>query len=204
MPSSANKHVFLIGPRGCGKSTVGQQLAVRLGWNWVDLDQLIQEEAGQSIAEIFAHQGQAVFRDLESAALQRQSLLPPQVISLGGGAVLRKENQEIVHHSGYAVFLIASVETLVQRISDDPASAGLRPPLTGNTPSASDPSLDAGRLRDEVQQVLALRMPTYQQTSDLQLDTTHLPPELVVEQIVRWLPRVDRQFADLVTEGRPL
>lgn len=204
MSESSRQHIYLIGPRGCGKTTVGQLLAQRLEWTWVDLDQVIQEQAGQSITEIFARQGQSVFRDLESTALLDQAQRSPRVISLGGGAVLRRENQEAIQNSGFTVFLNADVETLVQRISSDPQSAGQRPALNGPIPSEvpdRDPESARKHLTDEVKQILALRMPVYQQTSDLQLDTTRRSPAEIVEQILRWLPHVNQRFAQLISES---
>lgn len=200
--------MYLIGPRGCGKTTVGQQLAKRLGWAWNDLDQLIQEAAGRSIAEIFSQQGQTAFRDLESEQLQNQAHQAAQVVSLGGGAVLRQENQQLIRQTGFVIFLNADIDSLVLRVAADPHSARMRPALianasTNDTEATTDdlPTIQR-KMRDEMQQVLALRMPIYQQTCDLQLDTTNLKPDAIVGQIVRWLPHVDRKFAELNLEHR--
>lgn len=214
MSTPSKQHLYLIGPRGCGKTTVGQLLAKRLNWDWIDLDQVIQEQAGRSIAEIFAQQGQTAFRDMESEMLQRQSTGPQKVFSLGGGAVLRPENQSLVQTTGHVIFLYASIPALVHRVAADPASAGQRPTLVSSTsgpanniegqhiekqdsPSPSAKGLsEIEKQTDEMQQILALRMPVYQQASDLQLDTTELKPQEIVDQICRWLPRVDSRFSD--------
>jgi len=69
MLDAQKNHIFLIGPRGCGKTSVGRQLAAKLQWDWIDLDQQIQEATGKSIADIFAQHGQGRFRDIESQQL---------------------------------------------------------------------------------------------------------------------------------------
>jgi len=183
-------NLYFIGPRGCGKSAVGQAVAERLGWDWIDLDQRIQAAVGKSIAELFATQGQGRFRDLESQHLLevvQESRLEPCVVSLGGGAVLRPENRRLLSTSGYTILLVAEPKVLVQRMQSDPASDQQRPPLTE---SGDDP----WSLLEETQHVLALRLPTYQQSANLKLDTSQLSVAEVSQQVLRWLPRMDSQI----------
>lgn len=131
-------HIFLYGPPGSGKSTVGKQLARNLKLPFIDLDQTIESNAGMSIPQIMEQQGETTFRDLESAALQSLTSTPlPMgegqgvrdcVIALGGGALLRDENRALAESNGQILFLTAEMNTLMKRISAQP---GKRPLLAG-------------------------------------------------------------------------
>lgn len=188
-------NLYLIGPRGCGKSSVGRLLAEALKRPWVDLDERIQATAGTSISEIFANHGQGHFRELESNALTllaRETAGVPHVVSLGGGAVLRPENRRVIESSGVTALLIAEPKVLVERLLADPATSTQRPALV-------DPRDKHWSLLEETEHVLALRMPTYQQCANLKLDTSHLTVPEVVQQILRWVERVD---SSLITPSR--
>lgn len=183
-------NLYLIGPRGCGKSAVGKLLAEKLNRPWVDLDERIQTKAGATIAQIFTNHGQGHFRELESqalASLARETATVPHVVSLGGGAVLRPENRRTMDTSGVTVLLVAEPRVLVERILADPATTAQRPALT-------DPRDANWSLLEETEHVLALRLPTYQQCANLKLDTSHLSIPEVVQQILRWLDRVDPEI----------
>ncbi|MBJ6801888.1 shikimate kinase [Geomonas sp. Red259] len=104
---------------GCGKTSVGQVLAQQLGWSFVDLDQIIVAEAGRSIKEIFADQGEPYFRELESKMLEQVAARAGQVVSTGGGVVIAPANRANMHGNGCIVNLTASVETIAQRVSGD-------------------------------------------------------------------------------------
>ena len=86
-------HIFLYGPPGTGKSTVGKKLAGNLRLSFIDLDRTIETNTGMSIPQIMEQQGEAAFRDLESAALKNLLNEVESVVALGGGALLRDENQ---------------------------------------------------------------------------------------------------------------
>ncbi len=127
--------IFLYGPSGSGKSTVGKILAKQMGLSFVDLDALIEEQAGMPIPQIMSEQGQVAFRDKESAALQQVVESETSLVALGGGALLREHNRALAESAGWVVFLQASVDTLVARLSADysrPLLAGdIRERLTG-------------------------------------------------------------------------
>ncbi len=178
-------NVYLIGPRGCGKSSVGKRLADQLGLPWVDLDQRIQEDTGMTIAEIFATKGQGQFRDLETQTLLKlaeETAERAHVVSLGGGAVLRPENRRVIETTGVTVLLVASPEVLVKRLEQDPATKTQRPAL-------SEASEAQWSLLEETQHLLSLRLPVYQQCANLKLDTSGLMEPEVTQQILRWLAR---------------
>ena len=126
----ADKHVVLIGMRGCGKSSVGRSLAEVLRRVHIDTDQLVIERAGQSIREIFETQGEAKFRAMEADAIAEVVGQAPVVISVGGGAVVSDQNARLLKESGIIVWLTAPVEILWERIQRDQTSAQTRPALT--------------------------------------------------------------------------
>jgi shikimate kinase len=113
-----NRHFFLTGFMGVGKTTVGQTIAAELGVPFVDLDLRVVEVAGKSISQIFSCDGESVFRDLESAALIELLDSPPSIVSTGGGIIGRQENRSFMHNHGIVIYLSAEWETLKHRIGD--------------------------------------------------------------------------------------
>jgi 3-dehydroquinate synthase len=124
-------HIFLYGPVGAGKSTVGKILARTLNLPFVDSDQVIEANAGMPIFEIMARHGEPACRDLESAALKQIIDHRESVIALGGGALLREENRALVESTGSVIFLSAELNTLLGRLQSDPNQ---RPLLAGDLP----------------------------------------------------------------------
>lgn len=108
--------VYLVGMPGAGKSVVGRELAGRLGVPFLDLDAEIEREAGASVAEIFARDGEPTFRAREAAALVSASAHDPAVIACGGGVVLEPANRITLRNTGVAVFLDVPLEQLRQRV----------------------------------------------------------------------------------------
>ena len=121
-------NIFLIGFMGVGKSTIAKLLAKRLGAQLVEMDETIEAEAEMKISEIFEKYGEAHFRDLETALIERVSKDGGAVISCGGGAVLRPENVERMKQSGKIIFLSATPETIYERVKHSTH----RPLLQGN------------------------------------------------------------------------
>ena len=126
--------IFLYGPPGSGKSTIGKLLAENLNFLFVDLDQQIEAQAGMSIARIMAASGEPAFRDAETAALRQacDGLLPGlggSVIALGGGALLRPENRASAEAAGQVVFLEVERPILLSRLTPDESQ---RPLLSGD------------------------------------------------------------------------
>lgn len=134
--------VFLIGFMGTGKSTVGRALAGHLGVPFVDLDRQIEEDAGKSVAEIFAEDGEAQFRSLETAALARVAAGDPCVVATGGGAPTHDHNLETMRRSGLVIALEASLDELGRRVDQGEGR-----------PLWSDPA--------EVEALMARRAPIY-------------------------------------------
>lgn len=170
-------HLYLIGYRGCGKTTVGQRLADALGRECLDSDTLIVQAAGKTISEIFSYQGESAFRDLEQQTIENiasQAGHKNYIVSLGGGAILRAENERQIGRSGKCVWLTGSPQVLWQRISGDDASVALRPKLTNH---------DGYK---EVEEVLAAREPIYGRMADLTVNTDQRSPDEIVEEILLW------------------
>ena len=169
-------HIYLMGYRGSGKSSVGRLLAQRLGLPVVDTDTLIESAAGQSIREIFSSEGEAGFRQREAAVVARvAAVTAPTVIALGGGAILRPDNQQIIGNSGRVVWLQGSPTSLLARITADQTTVERRPRLS--------PHSDY----DEIVEILAAREPIYRQLANLTVDTDRRTPDELVAEIADWL-----------------
>lgn len=145
--------IFLIGFMGCGKSTVGRNLARALNWKFIDLDQFIQEQEGLSITEIFNQQGEEVFRLLEKNALEKAATLENVVIATGGGAPCHHNNLERMKESGLTIYLKLEPEGLLERL----------------LPARKSRPLIANKSDDElllfIREKLAEREPFYNQAS---------------------------------------
>ena len=126
-------HIFLYGPSGSGKSSLGALLAQDLDMPFLDLDANIEAHAGMPIASIMRSQGEEAFRNLESLALKDAVNQPARVIALGGGALLREGNREMVETHGQVVFLQADAEVLIERLKQDEQQ---RPLLAGGLESS--------------------------------------------------------------------
>ncbi|MGN0690774.1 MAG: shikimate kinase [Oscillospiraceae bacterium] len=110
--------VFLCGFMGCGKSTVGKELAALMGKPFTDMDSYIEKKAGMSIPEIFAEKGEKAFRTMETSAV-KELAASDEVVACGGGAMLKSENAEAAAAGGVVVYLDADFETCYSRISGD-------------------------------------------------------------------------------------
>ncbi len=111
--------VFLIGFMGCGKSTFGKKLAKQLNWDFVDLDDYIEEQEGTSIPEIFASKGEAHFRSLESKAVDSASKWKKTIISTGGGTPCFNNNITAINNIGLSVYIELSPEVLKSRLEGE-------------------------------------------------------------------------------------
>jgi shikimate kinase len=165
--------LFLIGARGTGKTTLARLVAEQLGSAWCDADALLEQRASMTIRAIFASEGEAGFRDRESAILREVAALDNHVVATGGGVVLRPENRDLLRR-GHVVWLQASPAVLWQRICEDTATAERRP------------NLAQGGLA-EVESLLQARTPLYAACADLAVDTERLPADAIAQQISAWL-----------------
>jgi shikimate kinase len=176
--------LFLVGPRGSGKTTVARLLAAHLGWPWLDTDALLTARQGKSVREIFAAEGETAFRRYEAAVLAEVCQeKKTQVIATGGGIVTVAANRELLKASGCVVWLTGTPECLWQRIQADAATAGQRPALTALSGL------------EEMRTLLAQREPWYRECAEFAIDTTGQTPEDVTQRLLSWLS-ASRNFPD--------
>src|SRR3972149_1559394 len=117
MTMKGNKrNIILTGFMATGKSSVGRRLAVMLGYDFLDLDTLIAAEAGMPISQIFATQGEAAFRALESRMVDRVAGRKGCVVATGGGTIVNQRNLEALKRSGVGITLTAAPQTILDRI----------------------------------------------------------------------------------------
>ena len=164
--------IFLIGFRGVGKTTVGRQLADRLGFAFLDTDVLICARKGATVHEIVKAEGWDGFRRCEQEVLQELGGQQRCVIATGGGAILHRHLWLLLKEHGHVVWLAADPDVLCQRILADSGSAGQRPSLSGKG------------VCDEVREILALREPMYRETADIIVDTGRLSVVEILDCIV--------------------
>ncbi len=172
MMTDSKRNIILTGFMATGKSSIGRCLAARLGYEFVDLDTLIETDAGMRISQIFASQGEAAFREMESRVVERAADRTGCVIATGGGAILNPRNLEALKRSGVVIVLTADPEIILSRIRD----AEDRPMLRGD------------EKRERIRRLLEERAPAYAK-ADLSVDTSYRTKEEVVGQLVELLTR---------------
>jgi shikimate kinase len=165
-------NLFLIGYRCTGKTTVGQALARRLGWTFVDTDEVVVDTAGASIAHMIESQGWPYFRELERQALAAVAKGHHQVVATGGGVVLDDRNITVMQKAGKVVWLTAGEATIAKRMQADEATQANRPSLT-----------DQGQIA-EIRQVLAERRPRYAKAADMIVATDQTAIALICDRII--------------------
>jgi len=154
-------HIVLIGFMGSGKTTVGHLVAEKLAWPFVDTDALVVDEAGLSIPDIFAAEGEAGFRERETAVLARLADDSSRVISTGGGIVTQPGNAPLLRSLGFVVWLSATEADIFARVSRNRNRPLLQTP---------DP-------RQTIHDLLEQRRPLYESFAHLTIETHGLEPE---------------------------
>ncbi len=170
MSEVSSQCIALIGPSGAGKSTIGRRLAQQLGWNFIDLDSLIEKRAGMLTSAIFAQEGELGFRDRESAALVEALEITPLVIACGGGVITRMFNRTVLREQTWCVYLTSTIETLAARIGRDEANP--RPLL-------------ADALVERLAVMVGERRPIYASLANWTIHTDQLQSAVVADEIVR-------------------
>ncbi|MEH6589185.1 MAG: shikimate kinase AroK [Halioglobus sp.] len=163
--------VFLVGPMGAGKSTIGKYLGQQLNLQFADTDTEIEERTGADIPWIFDVEGEQGFRDREQQAVEEMTLWDDVVLATGGGVVMRPENRRVLAARGFVVYLHATVEEQVRRTHKD-----RRRPL-----------LQVGKPEDVLKELMAIRDPFYRDIADHVIDTDGCSPRTVAQQLVQEL-----------------
>jgi shikimate kinase len=161
------QNIFLIGPMGAGKSTVGRFLAQRMGYEFLDSDHEIEARTGVTIPMIFDIEGEAGFRDREVAVIDDLTQQKNLVLATGGGAVLREENRRALCSRGFVVYLRASVDSLIARTKND----------------RSRPLLQTDNPEQVIRELLEKRDPIYMELADLVVETQQVSVYRVVKHI---------------------
>jgi shikimate kinase len=147
--SSAN--VYLIGPMGSGKTTIGQRLAKKLGLEFLDNDHELQKQTGASVNLIFDLEGEEGFRKRETAMLKKLTARKDVVVATGGGTILAQENRELLSSSGTVVYLRTSVTQQIKRLSRD----------------KSRPLLQSGDRKEKLIRLAKERNPLYEELAHI-------------------------------------
>jgi len=152
---NSKPNIFLIGPMGAGKTTMGRQIAKRLNMDFEDSDHAIEAHTGVDIALIFEKEGEAGFRKRETAIIDELTQHKHLVLATGGGAVLAEENRRHLKNRGMVIYLHSDIKHLLERVAHD----NKRPLLQTPDPATT--------LRD----IMKIREPLYRETADIIINT---------------------------------
>jgi len=161
------KNIFLIGFMGCGKSTIAKRLSEKLGVAQIEMDELIVQEQGMPITEIFEKYGEEHFRDIETDLVRRLQEWDGVVVSCGGGAVLREENRKMMKESGAIVWLTAKPETILERVKN----------------STNRPVLNGHMNVEYIAELMEKRRACYEAAADFVVETDEKEREAICDEI---------------------
>lgn len=166
-----NQNVFLIGPMGAGKTTIGRMLAESLKYEFLDSDKVIADRAGADIPWIFDIEGEEGFRIRESAVVDELTQLNETVLATGGGAILREDNRRWLRSRGMVVYLETSIRQQLFRTEKD----------------RGRPLLLAGDRKKTLVDLMTIRGPLYEQNADLIVSTDKLSPKAITKKIIEYM-----------------
>lgn len=169
MKTSVN--VFLVGPMGAGKTTIGRRLAQSLDREFVDSDKEIENCTGADIPLIFEKEGESGFRMREKAVIREVTQRPGIVLATGGGAILDPDNRRWLSENGFVIYLSTSIEEQLKRTARD----------------RNRPLLQTDNPRQRLTALLQVRDPLYRETADLIVRTDGRHVRRVVQTILRHL-----------------
>ncbi|KAE9540420.1 shikimate kinase AroK [Ursidibacter maritimus] len=165
------RNIFLIGPMGAGKSTIGRQLAQMLNMDFLDSDSVIEERSGADIDWIFDIEGEAGFRKREERIINELTQSQGLVLSTGGGSVLSKDNRNALSARGIVVYLETSIDKQFERTQRDKK----RPLLQTEDPY------------QVLQELAKIRNPLYEEIADITLQTDEQAAKVVATQIIEMM-----------------
>ena len=175
-------NVFLIGPMGSGKTSLGRRIAPKLGLEFIDVDEELEKRCGVEVAVIFEIEGEKGFRERESNLLAEIARVPDQLIATGGGSVLCEHNRDVIRANGTVVWLKTSVDQQIRRLARDK-----RRPL-----------LAAPDRRKRLTEMAEQRNPVYASLADLVFESQNRP----LVQMAGALERTIRSFLDRESDTR--
>lgn len=175
MKSDAN--VFLVGPMGVGKTTIGKVLAEHLGLNFYDSDREIEASTGADIPWIFDVEGEAGFRVRETRMIEELTKRRGIVLATGGGVVLAEENRKCLINNGDVVYLRASIPQQLERTSRD----------------KNRPLLQTADPEEKIREIMRFREPLYNEVATLIINTNRRSPKNVSIEIIDQLEKVWRE-----------
>lgn len=164
-------NIFLVGPMGAGKTSIGKRLSKRLKRDFVDSDRVLEERTGVSITTIFELEGEEGFRMRETKVLRDLAKLDHAVIATGGGIVVRDINRPLLKESGTVIYLQASVDTQLKRTRHD----------------KKRPLLQTNNRRDKLLALAKQRNPLYEDLADIIVCTDSQSISNSISQIIRQL-----------------
>jgi shikimate kinase/3-dehydroquinate synthase len=170
-----NKNIFLVGLMGAGKTTIGRQLARRLGMNFVDSDHEIEARTGASVPWIFEIEGEASFRRREAEMIRELTAGSGLVLATGGGAVLNPDSRRLLAERGTVVYLRASVNSILTRTSHD----------------KNRPLLQTADPRRKLEDLTSQREPLYREIADLVIDTGRPNVQSMIQTILDQLAALE-------------
>lgn len=174
------RNIVIIGMSGVGKNEVGKELAQRLGWDFLDTDQIIVEQKGISIDEIFQKYGEEYFREEESKVVADVSKENNTIISTGGGVVLKEENIEKLRQNGYIFLLMGKIDTIVENLHNS----------TMKKPLFKD-SLD---LKEKVNSLFKSREHLYLISSDCIVNIDDKSLDEITKEIIIEYEKLNKRF----------
>ena len=168
---SYSGNVFLVGPMGVGKTTIGRVLADSLGLDFFDSDREIEASTGADISWIFDVEGEGGFRTRETRMIEQLSNKKNIVLATGGGAIMSAENRERLKARGVVVYLQAPISQQVERTGRD----------------KTRPLLQTPNPEQKIRELMEIRAPLYQDVADIVIDTYKRNPKAISQEICKRL-----------------
>lgn len=162
------QNIFLVGPMGAGKTTIGRQIAKRLNMDFEDSDHAIEACTGADIPLIFEKEGEAGFRKRETAIIDELTSKSSLVLATGGGAILAEENRNHLKSRGVVIYLHSDIKHLLDRVRHDKN----RPLLQTSDPAST------------LRKIMAIREPLYRDTADIVINTGQQSIRAVINVIL--------------------
>ena len=164
------ENIVLIGYMGSGKTTIGQALADKLSYQFLDTDAYIEEEQNTTISHIFTEYGEEYFRNMETATIENlEKNTNHSIVSTGGGLPLRERNGAVLQKMGFVVFFSVKKETVLKRLEGD----------------TQRPLLQGDNVVQKMEEMLHFRNPIYEYTAHLKVEVDNKTVEEITEEIYR-------------------